>query len=122
MLREFGMSRVLVVEDEPAILRMIDAVLRDAGNETIPARDGESATRVIKSDPPDCVVADVRLPGKGGVELSRELHENGADIPVILISAYDEPQDHDAERFIAKPFDISALTEAVAEVCENGSS
>ena len=101
---------------------MIDAVLRDAGNETVPTRDGESASRVIESDPPDCVVADVRLPGKDGVELSREIHESTDDLPVILISAYDEPPGHDAEKFIAKPFDIDALTDAVAEVCENGSS
>jgi CheY-like chemotaxis protein len=103
---------------------MIAAVLRDAGLETIATQDTPQAQRVIADDPPDCVVADVRLPGKDGVELSREINAQQAtsDLPVILISAYDEPPDHDAERFIAKPFDIDALRDAVCEVCDGGDS
>ena len=114
------MSKVLVVEDEPAILRMIDAVLKDAGLETRAAEDAESAYQMIEEDPPDCVISDVRLPDKDGVELAHEIHQNEAtsDLPVILISAYAEPANHEAERFIAKPFDIEELTTAVAQVCE----
>jgi DNA-binding response OmpR family regulator len=106
---------VLIVEDEPAIRRMVDLVLREMGLETISVADAETAEEVAGRQNPDFVITDVRLPGKDGIELARSLrHQPGmASVPIILMSAYGEPAGHGATSFLRKPFDIDTLVEHV---------
>ena len=105
------MGSVLVVEDEPAILRIVVAVLRGMGCETVAARDAETASRLLSESKPDVVIADVRLPGMTGVELTRRIKddENTADTPVLLMSAFGEPPGHPGDGFLNKPFEIEQL-------------
>ena len=109
--------RVLIVDDEPAILRMVDLVLRQMGLETIPVPTAEAAEEAAERQAPDFVITDVRLPGKDGVELARELRSRpgSAGLPIILMSAYGEPAGHQANSFLRKPFDIETLVERVSE-------
>lgn len=108
------MSAALIVDDEPAILRLVAMVLTELGFETLTARDAETAAELLKSSKPDLIVTDVRLPGMDGVELARRIKASRRlkKTPVLLMSAYSEPPQHHGDGFIAKPFDISELEEA----------
>lgn len=112
------MACALIVEDEPAIRRMIDVIVRGMGFETVPAADAERAEEILEAGPPDVVITDVKLPGKDGVELVHEMRGDPRvkDVPVIMLSAYGEPRAHEANVFIAKPFDIDVLVDAVARL------
>jgi len=107
------MSAALIVDDEPAILRLVAMVLSELGFETLTARDAETAAELLKSSKPDLIVTDVRLPGMDGVELARRIKASRRlkKTPVLLMSAYSEPPHHAGDGFIAKPFDISELEE-----------
>ena len=114
---------VLVIDDEPAILRIVTLALADTGVAVVTANDGESATAFLETHKPDMIIADVRLPGIDGVEIARRVKENPAlsSIPVLLMSAYDEPRGHPANAFLPKPFDIDQFSERVTEFL-NGSA
>lgn len=111
------MRHVLIVEDEPAILRIVAIVVRSLGLEPLTVQDAESAEALLQATAPEMVIADVRLPGKDGVELTRRIKSdsNLRKTPVLLMSAYGEPPKHGADRFLAKPFDIDQLEAAVNE-------
>jgi CheY-like chemotaxis protein len=121
------MTEALVIDDEPAVLRLVATVLRELGVDTLTATDAESATVILKSNKPDLIVTDVRLPGMSGVELahlvksSRRLRKT----PVLLMSAYSEPKGHEGDAFFPKPFDITELEELFSRYIadsENGDS
>ena len=106
----------LVVDDEPAILRLVILVLLDLGYETMAAPDAETAAGILAFRQPDLIITDVRLPGVGGLELARTVKRAPRlqSTRVLLISAYGEPSSHEGDGFLAKPFDIDGLTEFVA--------
>lgn len=113
----------LVVDDEPAILRLVSLVLRDLGYETLAATDAETAAGILAFRRPDLVITDVRLPGADGLELARRV-KNAPRLqstPVLLISAYGEPPSHEGDGFLPKPFDIDSLTEFVSRYGGDGS-
>jgi len=106
----------LVVDDEPAILRLVAVVLRDLGCETLMARDAESALQLVDNSSPDLVISDIKLPGMDGLELARRLKSDQRfdHRPVLLMSAFGEPRNHDGDGFLAKPFDIDGLVDFVS--------
>ena len=125
------MTAALIVDDEPAILRLVATVLRGLGFETLTAPDGETASQLLKSSKPDLIVTDVRLPGLSGVDLARQVKSTRrlAKVPVLLMSAFGEPPSHAGDGFIPKPFDLDELEEtfnrymsAGEEGSENGES
>lgn len=116
-------SLCLVVDDEPAIRRMVALVMRSIGFTTIELPDAESSIEMIRDRNPSLLIVDVRLPGMSGAELVKRLKSGGdeEELPAILISAHGEPPDHEADMFMAKPFDIDDLSNAVMEVMANRS-
>ncbi|HZP26127.1 MAG TPA: response regulator [Dehalococcoidia bacterium] len=102
---------VMVVEDEPAILRMVARVLESMGCDVVPADDAEAAIHQLEESHPDIVITDVRLPGMSGLELAERIEADAPDTTVVLMSAYGEPREHHADAFIAKPFDPDELVE-----------
>ncbi len=108
---------VLVVDDEPAILRVIAFVLRDMGCETYTAGDAERALDLLRSVRPKLIIADVKLPGMSGVELARRVKadEDLCSVPVLLMSAYGEPVFHPGDGFLPKPFDLEELSDLAAQ-------
>jgi CheY-like chemotaxis protein len=103
------MSSVLVVDDEPIILKMVTAVLSDLGYEnTEVAPDAETALKLACEHKHDIVLTDVKLPGMDGAELARQIKANlgVASPPVVLMSAYGEPRPNPGDGFIQKPFDV----------------
>jgi CheY-like chemotaxis protein len=109
----------LVVDDEPAILRLVALVLRDLGCDTLVAPDAESALNVVDNEHPDVIISDVKLPGMDGVEFARKIKSDGHDkTPVLLMSAFGEPRNHSGDAFLAKPFDIDGLVDFVSPYLE----
>src|ERR1700674_5831759 len=109
-------TSVLVVDDEPAIRKVVATALAQMGrDETYLAEDAESALEIIERQRPDLVISDVKLPAMSVVELAHRVKSSQAlyDTPVLLMSAFGEPARHEADGFIAKPFNIDDLVETV---------
>jgi CheY-like chemotaxis protein len=121
MEREGAAPRVLIVDDDPVILRLLQINFRLEGYEVDTATRGEEALERARSDRPDVVVLDVMMPGIDGWEVCRRLKETpeARNIPIIFLSA--RAQDEDRERsyalgvdeYVTKPFDPSHLAEIV---------
>ena len=110
-------ARILVVEDDPAIRRLVQLVLSDKGFDLSLAPDGPSAVEQARMNHPDVVLLDYMLPGDDGEVVARELRAVCGDVPILLMSAADDlvPK---AERVGAldrldKPFELSELEAAV---------
>jgi two-component system KDP operon response regulator KdpE len=105
---------VLVVEDEPQILRALETTLRGAGYDVQTASSGEEALRRAALGLPDAVVLDLVLPGKSGRDVCRELRE-WSQVPVLVLSAVGEESekvaalDAGADDYVTKPFGIEEL-------------
>ncbi|WP_017716949.1 sensor histidine kinase [Kamptonema formosum] len=105
-------AAILIVDDTPANLSLLSAVLNQAGFGVRVARDGESAIRKVQYDPPALILLDVMMPGIDGFETCRRLKANEAtkDIPVIFMTALSETVDKvkgfsmGAVDYITKPF------------------
>ena len=108
------MTRILVVDDDPAILRTLAIGLRAHGYEPLTAADGRSAVALGRTDPPDLVILDLGLPDLSGVEVLRQLR-SWSQVPVIVLSARDgsedkvEALDVGADDYVTKPFGMDEL-------------
>lgn len=110
--------RVLVVDDEPYILKILVFKLRTAGLVPVEAADGEEALRAAAADPPDAILLDVSLsPGLSGFDVLERLKGDPrtAEIPVIVLTGRCHPAERamglrlGAARFLTKPFSTKAL-------------
>ncbi|NLX11301.1 MAG: response regulator transcription factor [Chloroflexi bacterium] len=115
------MSRILVAEDEPHILLLIQRKLESAGYEVIPSTNGEDAMKLALSDKPDLLLLDIMLPGCEGLEICRVVKATYGHQapPVILLSALGQQIDVEAgmaagaDDYIIKPFSPRQLLERV---------
>lgn len=92
---------------------MVSRVLKSMGCEVLPADDAEAAIDKVERAQPNLVLSDVRLPGMSGVELAQQIKDKALapGTTIVLMSAYGEPHHHQADAFIAKPFDPDELIE-----------
>ena len=108
-------KRILVVEDDPSLLRGVSDNLRHAGFEVEVAEDGEVAIEKATSIAPDLVVLDVMLPKVNGYEVCRYLRQNGFEAPILFLTAKGEEQDVllglglGGDDYVTKPFRIREL-------------
>jgi two-component system KDP operon response regulator KdpE len=108
------MTRVLVVDDEPQILRALRTSLRGAGYEVDTAETAEQALTQLAVSPPDAVILDLVLPDGRGTDIARELR-TWSNVPVIVLSVVgDESEkvaalDAGADDYVTKPFGIDEL-------------
>ena len=106
--------RVLVVDDEPQLLRALKTTLRGAGYSVDTATNGEEALALAASAQPDAIILDLVLPDLSGVEVCRELRR-WSNVPVLILSAVgDESQkvaalDAGADDYVTKPFGVAEL-------------
>jgi two-component system KDP operon response regulator KdpE len=106
--------RVLVVDDEPQIVRALKVVLREAGFEAVPAETGSEALDLAAVRPPQAAIVDLVLPDIDGVEVTRRLRE-WSEMPILVLSAVgDEEQkvralEAGADDYITKPFGAREL-------------
>ena len=108
------MTRVLVVDDEPPIVRAVAANLRVRGFEVLTAASGEAALAAVETHQPDCVVLDLGLPGVDGLEVLRRLR-TWTQVPVVVLTAIDGERDKvsaldlGADDYVTKPFGVAEL-------------
>jgi len=113
------MSRVLVVDDEPAVCWSLKELLSDRGYDVDTAASVDSAWRIMTSAPPDAIVIDVRLPGEDGLTALPRIRELCPDSPVIVMTAFgDLPTaakafSRGAFEYLVKPFDLGAFADVV---------
>ncbi len=118
--------RVLAVDDEPSILRLIEHNLTQAGYAVETARDGREALARVESDRPDVVVLDVMMPGPDGFQVLGTLKGDPrtADIPVVMLTAQggDEAIRHGWQEgtdwYMTKPFNPAALVSVVNRITD----
>jgi DNA-binding response OmpR family regulator len=114
-------QRILIVDDDPVIVRLLQINFRLEGYDVDTASHGEEALERVRAQRPDVVILDVMMPGLDGWEVCRQLKANPAvrHIPVIFLSA--RAQDEDRQRgyalgvdeYVTKPFDPGHLVEIV---------
>jgi DNA-binding response OmpR family regulator len=117
-------GRILVVDDEPFILRSLTFVLRKEGFDVLEARDGEEALAAIHEHRPALVFLDVMMPKKNGYEVCQEVKADPEleDTWVIMLTAKGQESDRDkglalgADEYMTKPFSPSRITERVREL------
>lgn len=113
-------KRILVVDDELNIRRILEAAFDKAGWQTTTAEDADQALKAAASTAFDCVLTDATMPGMTGYELQKALAEKSPDTPVVIMTAYGSiPQAVDAIRngayeFVTKPFDLDSLKKVIA--------
>ena len=108
-------STVLVADDDRTIRRNLVLLLRSEGYQTLEAGDGDEALARIKSDAPDAVLLDLKMPGRGGLEVLAELGPALTDLPVIVVTALGgsaaaiEAMRRGAYDYLTKPFDLDEV-------------
>ena len=113
---------VLLAEDDRALRRFLEVVLKRAGYKVIPAADGLEAMKIALSTPIDVVVTDAMMPNLSGHEFCRFLRNSQTlfHVPVILLSALERKEtNHDGEQvdaFLAKPVSGESLIECIKKV------
>jgi DNA-binding response OmpR family regulator len=112
---------VLIVDDEPEIVRILRDYLERAGFAVITAGDGEAAVAVARRHRPDLVVLDLTLPSLDGLDVARALRRDG-EVPIIMLTARTEESDRvaglelGADDYVAKPFSPRELVARIRAV------
>jgi CheY-like chemotaxis protein len=110
-------ARVLIVDDDPDILRLARRILQRHGYTVATAGDGLAALAQIAREPPDVLLTDLMMPALDGVALVRELQRQDAVYPIIVCSAAVEVALEEV-RLLRKPFGVDALVQAVADALD----
>ncbi|HXG83608.1 MAG TPA: response regulator, partial [Pyrinomonadaceae bacterium] len=119
-------KRLLVVDDEPNLLRAVAAVLRGEGFEVSTARSGREALVAVAKNLPDLIVSDVRMPGMDGFALARRLRHapNFALLPIVFLTAKDETEDRvegfrsGVDAYLTKPFEPDELVAVINNILQ----
>lgn len=109
------MKRILVVEDDRAILRGLVDNLKYESYQVSSATDGTQAHDMVREQKPDLVILDLMLPGMSGYELCRKMREEGDSTPILMLTARGEEMDRvlgldlGADDYVTKPFSVPEL-------------
>jgi two-component system OmpR family response regulator len=115
-------ARLLVVDNEPTIRRLLAAALPLAGFEVHTATDGLGALRVARQVDPDLLVMDLTLPGMDGFTVTRQLRRSGQRVPVLFLTARDTTQDKvtgltvGGDDYLTKPFSLDELVARIRAI------
>jgi DNA-binding response OmpR family regulator len=121
-------SRILIVDDDPAVGRLIGTLLKFEGHESCQATDLYEGMQMLKAWQPEVVLLDLSLGRQDGRELFSRAREDGFDVPFIVVSAYGArraSQEMGCNGWLDKPFEIDTLLAKVQEVTlkgDNGSA
>jgi DNA-binding response OmpR family regulator len=113
--------KILVVDDDPDIVRLLKYFLEAKGRQVQTASTGAEALELFKREPPDLVILDVILPGMDGWTVLQKIRES-SQVPVLMLTGKDAPTDKakgllsGADDYIAKPFDLAELEARIVAV------
>ncbi len=109
---------ILVADDDPHIRRLVAEILHDEGYPVLTAADGQQALVLIRTRAPALVLLDLQMPLLSGWEVLDRLRAEGIHVPVVFMTAAyrarAEAQRHEADGFLAKPFEVDELLAVVA--------
>ena len=119
--------KIFIIDDEPEIIELISAILEASGYEVLGETSSDNAMARIEDEKPDCVLIDIMMPGKDGLELCREIkaNKNISDIKVVIVSAktyeFDKKRAFElgADGFINKPINPETFGESIAVILED---
>jgi len=117
-------KQVLLVDDEPGILKVLGISLADRGYRVLTAENGEEALRVFHEARPEVILTDIKMPGMDGIELLKRIKEESPNTEVIMITGHGEMElaiqslKYDASDFITKPIHDEALDIALRRAME----
>jgi DNA-binding response OmpR family regulator len=119
-LRRPSLARVLVIDDDAAIIGMLVECLSESGYDVLSALNGGDGLMLLDLEHPDVVLLDLRMPGIGGLEVLRRIRMVRPDLPVIIISGLGDAEAarqtlrRGAVDYLPKPFDLDHVLRAVA--------
>ena len=108
-------SRILIIEDDPALLRGLKDNFASRGCVVQTAADGEAGLELAVTSQPDLILLDIMLPKVNGYAICRAVRESGADMPIIMLTAKGQEEDVilglnlGADDYVTKPFKIREL-------------
>ena len=128
-------KKILVIDDEPSIVKYLEAVLEDHGYDTVSASDGNEGLEKVRTERPDLVCLDITMPRKSGIRFYQEIKEDPelAHIPVVVVTAVTgaggdpepfreflgtRPEFAPPEEFIAKPIEPESFLQSIAQVLD----
>jgi len=112
-------GRVLIVDDDPSVLRMLRLVFVADGFDVTTATNGREALAAVEAAKPGAIVLDLEMPVMDGREFFHELREKGDETPVLILSAYGAERarrELKAEAFVSKPFEPDYLVQEVEKL------
>jgi DNA-binding response OmpR family regulator len=113
-------ARVLLVDDDAALLDVLALAFEEAGHEVLRASDGRAALETTRSKGPQVIVSDVNMPHVDGFALCRKLRDEGSTVPIVLLTSRDSEIDEalglelGADDYVTKPFSTRVLLARVA--------
>ena len=117
-------KRLLVVDDEPNLLRAVAVCLRGEGYEVATARSGAEALRRLAESVPDLIVSDIRMPGMDGYQMARHIRASPRTglVPIVFLTAKDETTDRiegfrsGVDAYLVKPFEPDELIAVITNI------
>jgi nitrogen regulation protein NR(I) len=119
------MGRILLADDDPGVLSSVEMLLAEQGHSVVTARSGQEALRKLRTDPPDAVLMDVRMPGMSGLDAFRRIKETDPRLPVIIMTAFAtaetaiEATELGAFEYHLKPFEPEDLLRSLSNALES---
>ena len=113
------MAHLLIVDDEPDICWGLQRLTERLGHSAEVAADGEAALKSVAARPPDLILLDVRLPGRDGLEIMREIRSLHAKVPIAIMTAYGDLEiavqamRQGAFEYLVKPFDLAVVRRVI---------
>ena len=117
------MAKILIVDDEPQIVQLLETVLTEQGHSVISSDGGEDGASLAKSELPALIITDMNMPGGTGWDMIKTLRADEAtkDIPIIVLTAHQTDADRDeayqsgCDAYITKPIDLDKFLARVIE-------
>lgn len=128
-MNEQDAPTILVVDDDPALQKLVISLINRAGMSTLSAMNANEASAHLKNEElPDLILLDLMLPEISGIEFLKQIRskDNYHDLPVIILSALADPEqireglESGADRYLTKPYLANNLIKTVREVLQQG--
>ncbi|KGK86664.1 chemotaxis protein CheY [Desulfosporosinus sp. HMP52] len=116
------MAKILVVDDQLGVRRLLFETFREDQHEVEMAANGEEAVELLKSFKPNLILMDMKMPGMNGIETLRQIRSLDRHVGVIMMTAYGDAQNMEQAKelgilhYLGKPFDLFELRERVREI------
>ncbi|MDD5362439.1 MAG: response regulator [Ignavibacteria bacterium] len=117
-------KKILLIDDDESTLESISSYLEESGYKVFTAKNGIAGLEIVKNLNPDLIISDIRMSGLNGIEFSYIMKGLRYNIPIILISSFDDNDNKFLDRcsfgYLQKPLDIHKLNDMINDALING--